>query len=115
VQNPLEVPTTPIVVQKARRATKPQRHWLETDPPPPVVVYTVDQIEAAHPGLKGRMRQWIKRADAGDPDFCWLSLCIIRVGRSVFIDETKFRDSLHQRTAIPASPPRRRALDKAAV
>ena len=104
----------PVVVEKIRRAVKPQRHWLETDPPPPVRVYTVDQIEAEHPGLKGRMRQWIKRADAGDPDFRWLTLCVIRAARSVFIDETKFRDSLHQRTAIPAAPARRKAAKAAA-
>ena len=69
--------------------------------------YSVDQIEADHPGLKGRVRTWIKRADAGDPGFAWLKFCIIRVERSMFIDEVRFRDSLHQRTAIPAAPSRR--------
>ena len=75
----------------------------------------IDQIEAEHPGIKGRLGTWIKRADAGDPAFAWLKFCIIRVERSVFIDEVRFRDSLHQRTAIPAAPSRRNATDKAAV
>jgi hypothetical protein len=62
---------TAVVVEKARRTPKPRRHPLEENPPPPMRVYTVDQIEAEHPGLKGRVRQWIKRADAGDPSYRW--------------------------------------------
>jgi hypothetical protein len=77
--------------------------------------YSVDQIEAEHPGTKGRLRQWIKRADAGDPDFAWLKFCVIRVGRSVLIDDIRFRDSLYQRTAIPAAPSRRNAPKTAAA
>ena len=108
-------PTTPVVVEKARRAPTPRRHRLEENPPPPMRVYTVDQIEAEHAGLRGRVRQWIKRADAGEPEYRWLSLCVIRVAGSVFIDEVRFRDSLHQRTAIPAAPSRRVARSKAAA
>ena len=97
----------PVVVEKAVRSRPPRRHRLEENPPPPIRAYSVDQIEAEHPGTKGRMRTWIKRADAGDPEFAWLKFCVIRVGRSVLIDDVRFRDSLHQRTAIPAAPSRR--------
>ncbi len=70
-------------------------------------VLTVDQTEAANPGLQGRLRTWIKRADAGDPAFAWLKLCIVRVERSIFLDDIRFRDSLYQRTAMPPAPSRR--------
>jgi hypothetical protein len=105
--------TTPVVVEKARRAPAPRRHRLEENPPPPIRAFSVDQIETEHPGIKGRLRTWIKRADAGDPAFAWLKFCVIRVERSVFIDEIRFRDSLYQRTAIPAAPARRGGADKA--
>lgn len=105
--------TAPAVVEKARRAPTPRRHRLEENPPPPIRAFSVDQIEAANPGFKGRLRTWIKRADAGDPAFVWLKFCVIRVERSVFIDEVRFRDSLYQRTAIPAAPSRRSGTDKA--
>lgn len=98
---------TPVVVEKARRAPAPRRHRLEESPPPPIRAYSVEQIEAEHPGIKGRLRGWIKRADAGDAAFAWLKFCVIRIERSVFIDEVRFRDSLYQRTAIPAAPSRR--------
>jgi len=98
--------TTPVVVERAKRTTKPRRHRLEENPPPPIRAYSVDQIENENPGVKGRVRQWIKRADAGDPEFAWLKFCIIRIGRSVLIDDVRWRDSLHQRTAIPAATPR---------
>jgi hypothetical protein len=103
------------VVEKSRRSPKPRRHPLEENPPPPLRAYTVDQIEAEHPGVKGRLRQWIKRADAGDPDFRWLAFCVIRVARSVLIDDVRFRDSPYQRTAIPAAPRRHRPTNKAAA
>jgi hypothetical protein len=99
--------TTPVVMEKARRAPTPRRHRLEENPPPPIRALTIDQIESNNPGLKGRVRTWIKRADAGDPGFAWLKFCVIRVERSIFIDEIRFRDSLHQRTALPAAPSRR--------
>lgn len=102
----------PRAIEKARRTQAPRRHFLEDNPPPPIRAYSVEQIEAEHPGVKGRLRQWIHRADAGDADFAWLKFCVIRVGRSVLIDEVRFRDSLYQRTAIAAAPSRR--SDKAA-
>jgi hypothetical protein len=100
-----ETPATPVI-EKARRTPKPRRHPLEENPPPPMRVCTIDQEEAEHPGIKGRLRQWIKRADAGDPSYRWLVFCIVRVGGSVFIDDVKFRDGLHQRTAITPAPSR---------
>ena len=103
-----KVAKLPIAVEKASRARKPTRHRLEENPPPPICAYTIDQIEAEHPGVKGRLRTWVHRADAGDADFAWLKFCVIRIGRSVLIDEVRFRDSLYQRTAIPAAPSRRR-------
>jgi hypothetical protein len=108
MQTVTEAPATPVAVEKARRARSPKRHRLEENPPPPIRAYSIDQIEADNPGIKGRLRGWIHRADAGDPEFAWLKFCVIRVGRSVLIDEVRFRDSLHQRTAIPAAPSRRR-------
>lgn len=108
-------PTAPVVVEKARRVPKPRRHYLEADPPPPIRAYTVDQIEDEHRGLKGRVRQWIKRCDAGDPDFQWMARCVIRVARSVLIDEVRFRHCLYQRTAIPAAPSRRKPAEKVAA
>ena len=103
---PEQTAASAVVVEKQRRARKPRPHWLERDPPPPIRVFTIDQIEAEHPGLKGRIRQWIARADASDPDFRWLKLAVIRVGRSVFVDDVKFRDGLHQRAAMPPAPSR---------
>lgn len=101
-------PAAPAV-EKVRLPRKPARHPLEENPPPPVRAWSVEQVEAEHRGLKGRLRQWIKRADAGDPEFHWLKLCVIRIGRSVLIDETKLRDQLHQRTAMRPAPSRRKA------
>ena len=100
-------PTTSVVDTQVRRARTARRARLEENPPPPMRASTVDQVEAEHPGVRGRLRTWIKRADAGDEDLAWLKLCIIRIGRSVLIDEIRFRDSLHQRTAIPPAPCRR--------
>jgi hypothetical protein len=100
-------PATAFVVEKSRRAPAPRRHRLEESPPPPVRAYSIEQIEAEHPGIRGRLRTCIHRADSGDPELSWLRFCVIRIGRSVLIDEVRFRDSLYQRTAIPAAPSRR--------
>ena len=106
---PIKPATVTPAVAKARRASKPRRHRLEENPPPPMRAVTTEQIEVEHPGVKGRLRTWIRRADAGDPEFAWLKFCIIRIGRSVFLDDVRFRDSLYQRTAIPPAPSRRTA------
>ena len=106
---------TPVAVEKARRAPTPRRHRLEETPPPPIRAFTIDQTEAEHPGIKGRLRSWIKRADAGDPAFAWLKFAVIRIERSVFIDDVRFRDGLHQHTAMPPAPSRRDGNDKPAA
>ena len=74
--------------------------------PPPLRLFTVNQLEAAHPGVAGRVRGWIKRADAGDPAFIALRRAVVRVGRSVLLDEIKFRDFCYQRSAAPPTPGR---------
>jgi hypothetical protein len=48
---------------------------------------TVSQFEERHPATRDRMRGYIMRADQGIPMFAGLSNAIIRVGRSVMIDE----------------------------
>lgn len=74
-----------------------------------LVACTVKQIEERNPGVAGRLRGWIHRADSGDAEFAWLRLAVIRVGRSVLIDELRFIDGLRQRSAIPPAPDRRAA------
>jgi hypothetical protein len=106
MQENTEGTATSVAVVKAPRARAPKRHRLEKHPPPPMCACTVEQIEERHPGVKGRLRQWIHRADAGDPAYAWLKFCVIRIERSVLLDEVRFRDSLYQRTAIPAAPSR---------
>jgi hypothetical protein len=72
-----------------------------------VVALTVRQVEERHPGLQGRVRAWIHRADAGDPNFAGLQTAIIRVGRSVLVDELRLVEFLRQRSQIPPAPSRR--------
>jgi hypothetical protein len=74
--------------------------------PPPLHALTVNQIEAVHPGVAGRLRGWIKRCDAGDPAFIALRFAVVRVGRSVLVDEIRFRKWLHERSAVPPSESR---------
>lgn len=50
-------------------------------------VLTVSQFEEKHPATKNRMRGWIMRADLDLPGFAGLSDAVIRVGRSVMLDE----------------------------
>ncbi|MFO1306610.1 MAG: hypothetical protein U1F54_23040 [Burkholderiales bacterium] len=52
------------------------------------------------------MRSWIYRADRGDPEFATLRPAIIRIGRSVLIDETHFRRFLVERSLQPPSQAR---------
>jgi len=87
---------------------------IEDDPTSVSAITTaLDRLNITERGV----RQWIKRADVGDPAFAWLKFCVIRIERSVFIDDVRFRDSLYQRTAIPAAPSRRtsKPATKAAV
>jgi len=88
------------------RQPRPKRHRLEENPPPPIRALTVPQTEEQHPGFKGRLREMIKRAYSNDPDYAWLRFCIIRLGRSLYIDDIRFRESLYQRTALPPAAAR---------
>jgi hypothetical protein len=83
------------------------------DPPPAMRLLTVEQIEQTHPALKGRIRAWIHRADASDPDFAGLRLAVVRVGRSIFVDEVRLREFLYQRSAMPPAPSRREGSRRA--
>lgn len=75
--------------------------------PPAIRLQTVPQTEKTHPGVERRLRMWMHRADSGDPDFAWLRPCIVRVGRSVFIDDVLFSDTLSGMRALPPSLSRR--------
>ena len=78
-----------------------------------IVACTVKQIEQKHPGVSGRLRAWIHRADAGDPEVAGLRLAVMRIGRTVLIDELRFVEFLRQRSVIPPAPDRRRAKPEA--
>ena len=78
----------------------------------PLCAVTVKQLEARQPGIAGRVRGWIHRADAGDAAFAWLRPAVIRIGRSVLIDELRFVEGLRQRTEIPPAPDRRLARSR---
>ena len=89
------------------RGTRQRERANRLPEPPPMRLLTVEQTEEAHPALKGRLRQMIHRADADDPDFRGLRRAIVRIGRSVFVDEVKFRLFLYERSALPPAPSRR--------
>jgi len=74
---------------------------------PEMRLLTVSQAENTHPGTKGRWRTWIHRADAGDPDYGWLRPFVVRVGRSVFLNEHALSAFFYQRSAMPPAPSRR--------
>jgi hypothetical protein len=80
-----------------------------------IVACTVRQIEERHPGVSGRLRAWIHRADAGDPELAGLRRAVIRVGRSVLIDELRFVEFLRQRSVIPPAPSRRAVVKRSSV
>ena len=73
----------------------------------PLCAVTVKQLEERQPGTAGRVRGWIHRADAGDAAFAWLRPAVIRIGRSVLIDELRFVEGLRQRSEILPAPDRR--------
>ena len=93
-----------VTKKRSRRKLRPPPPLGETQ----IVAYTVKQEEAKHPGVQGRLRAWIHRADAGDPALALLKLAIIRVGRSVLIDDLRFTEFLRQQSIIPPAPSRRR-------
>jgi hypothetical protein len=80
-----------------------------------VVACTVQQIEQRHPGVQGRLRAWIHRADRGDPALAGLRRAVIRVGRTVLVDELRFVEFLRQRSLIPPAPNRRRSAGERPV
>lgn len=69
-------------------------------------VLTIRQFESKHPASARRLRGWIFRADIGMPDFSGLSDAVIRVGRSVMVDEPTVLRWLASRTNQPKSPAR---------
>lgn len=69
-------------------------------------VLTVKQFEEKHPGTRGRMRGYIFRADVGMPDFAGLSGAVVRLGRTVMLDEAAVLAWLASRTQQPRSPAR---------
>ena len=71
----------------------------------PARLVTVSQLEAAHPALKGRVRGFLVRADWSQPDYQGLREAVVRIGRSVYIDEPRFLGWVtSHRAAGPATP-----------
>ena len=71
----------------------------------PARIITVAQTEERHPAVKGRLRGFILRADLGDPDYDKLREAVIRLGRSVYIDESRFLAWMRSHAgAAPAQP-----------
>src|SRR5688572_29911012 len=66
-------------------------------------ILTVPQIEERHPALKGRMRGYILRADLGLSQYVGLADAVIRVGRSVMLDEVAVLKWLEGRKHQPRS------------
>ena len=73
---------------------------------PAIRILTVYQTEAKHPALVGRTRTWIHKADAGDPEYIGLRRAIVRIGRSLFINEFALNEWLSQRAAMPPASSR---------
>lgn len=74
-----------------------------TDGPPRLL--TVAQLEAAHPALKGRVRSFVVRADCYQAGYDGLREAVVRIGRSVYIDEPRFLGWVQtHRGAAPAQP-----------
>lgn len=67
---------------------------------------TVNQFEQRHPATRHRVRGWIMRADLNLPDFTGLSDAVIRIGRSVMLDEAAVLNWLESRKHQPKSRPR---------
>jgi hypothetical protein len=90
--------------QKATPTSPVRRPYV--DPAPSVRMLTVEQTEAKHPALEGRTRAWVHKADAGHPEFIGLRRAIVRIGRSLFINEFALNEWLSQRAAMPPAPTR---------
>ena len=72
----------------------------------PARIVTVKQFEANNPGFAGRTRGFILRADLNDPDYAGLRDAIVRLGRSVYVDEPRALAWLHTRRGTPPARPR---------
>jgi hypothetical protein len=81
---------------------------------PEIRLLTVEQSEDKHQALKGKLRTWIHRADAGDADYVALRRAIVRVGRSVFLNDVALTEFFYQRSSMPPAPSRRNDDDRAA-
>jgi hypothetical protein len=80
----------------------------KAEPPDEMRLLTCDQVEEAHPAFnKQKLRTLISKADNGDPNFADFKAAIVRVGRSVFIDDVRFRAILSARRNLPPAPSRR--------
>jgi hypothetical protein len=88
------------------RTKNPHHRRPYVDPPPLVRLQTVQQTEERHPALRGRLRSWIHKGDAGIPEYIGLRRAIVRVGRSLFINEIALDEWLAQRSAMPPARPR---------
>jgi hypothetical protein len=84
--------------------TIPTQHGQPIDFPSRLL--TVTQAEEAHPATKGRLRTWMVKSDCGNPDFAGLRDAVVRLGRSVYIDEPFFVAWLRSRAGAPPSPSR---------
>jgi hypothetical protein len=69
-------------------------------------ILRIQQFEERHPGTKGRMRHYILHADSGCAGYEGLRSCVIRIGRSVMLDEAGVLEWLATHSGQPASPPR---------
>lgn len=69
-------------------------------------IVTIKQFEERHPATANRMRGWILHADAGFHGFCGLKACVIRVGRSVMLDEGGVLEWLASHSGRPPSAAR---------
>jgi hypothetical protein len=69
-------------------------------------ILTIQQFEEKHPATRNRMRGWILHSDAGFHGFAALRNCVIRVGRSVMLDEAGVIDWLASHSGRPPSPAR---------
>ena len=66
-------------------------------------ILTIQQFEEKHPGTQGRMRGYIFRADVGLPIYVGLCDAVIRVGRTVMLDESRVLKWLESRSHQPKS------------
>jgi hypothetical protein len=79
---------------------------VERAPPIRGPILTIQQFEERHPGTKNRMRHYILHADAGCAGYDGLKVCVIRIGRSVMLDESGVLDWLSSHSGHPPSPAR---------